>query len=71
MTVRAIQLTTTQADEVRGEASPGYWLEPIQIGADAWIIPARVLTDPGYARWRDYLAPLPQIDYTPPPAEDE
>ena len=66
MTDLFILLTTAEADAVRGETSPGAWLAPVPL-ADGitWVLPCRVLLDPGHeAKW-PLLAGLPQGSVAP------
>lgn len=68
-----IILTAADADLVRGETSPGAWLEPVALANGAThVLPVRVLDDPAHeAKWAT-LAALPQRAIGPtewPPEE--
>lgn len=69
-----ILLTMAQADAMRGESSPGAWLEPVPLrDGVTQVLPARVLTDPAHAAKWATLAALPQRAIGPaewPPEED-
>lgn len=65
-------LTQVQADTVRGEASPGYVLAPIELADGSYCLPARVLDEPGYAAHFELLAALPRVETVmPKPVEEE
>lgn len=64
-------LTTEQADTVRGEASPGYLLAPVELADGTYCLPTRVLDEPGYSLHFELLAALPRAEtVTPKPAEE-
>lgn len=67
-----IILTPRQAADCEGETSPGHRLEPVPLRDGSFVLPARVLRDPGHARMHETLAALPVRDvaeremYMPP-----
>lgn len=54
-----IILTSAQADEVRGETTPGYMLEPVALLDGSFVLPESVLTDPAHEPKWAVLSALP------------
>lgn len=54
-----IILTAAQADEVRGETTPGFMLDPVVLLDGTFVLPDAVLTDPAHEPKWGILAALP------------
>jgi hypothetical protein len=57
-----ILLTSEQADQVRGPASPMHELRPVQLANGGFILPMEVLSDPAFAVHHEFLSSLTTID---------
>lgn len=56
-----IILTADQASAVTGETSPGFALQPVLLADGVtYVLPAAVLSDPGYSSQWDVLKNFPQ-----------
>lgn len=61
-----IILTTTEADAVRGESSPGAWLAPVPLADGVTLVlPERVLSDPAHESKWPLLSGRPQRTVAP------
>lgn len=72
--ILSVILTASEADAVRGETSPGYYLTPRSLADGVtWALPARVLSDPAHESKWHLITALPQRTVTPeewPPSDN-
>ena len=56
-----ICLTSSEADQVRGETEPAHALMPIPLVDGTFVLPLKVLTDPHHGQKQSFLASKPKI----------